>query len=772
MNDIFIKMLLRIEAFRSHIARELTINGGISLIRGISGAGKSTLFKSIEWCFFGSMTNVYPMALEEKDKRKITCSVTVEMKGMIVYRRKKPELLIVQIKEGEFRDEAAQHIINNKLGDRVQWLSSSYIQQGEGCHFLSLSNVNKMDMLNKIGLGQSELIEQYLTRIDIRIAKITQGIEINKGMYRQILEGNKGCNNSIIIDISKFIKIEDRNNIIAKANELWNKIALLNMEQRRYLDDNNKRQILDRSIRELQITTNNENSSVQDLQYELAECRIKLTKLHDDINRYHQRQRIIRDCDELKLPKDYTPDNKLTSLFISIDNVNKLAEHHSNYNYYKNMCGDLCPYNMQPIREQINLLSSFSQQVNNRQHLQQLKQQLNAINIAECEPSDNISKKLQVLLLGRDILTCPSCKQSLRYTSSYLTVATEQPSNKGEIDKVQNDLYFARQQEYSKAGKQILEKQIKDLQQYITTDEIPPDYMQRLHRLQNVQVIAAPLIGVSEARYAYIYNNLENLRKELAKLAEVDFASTNILIERTNSTIMQLQQRLENRKMWDRTHQRIIELQTQLNSIKIGNDKSQDIAKYSAEYTHMHESINYSNNMDRGLHLQAQLKLHEDMVTRATKDYTTLLSLKQDIINAECIALEHIINTINNIISDVTNYIFDEPITISLNLVKELKSHRMKSQVNIAINYRNITYTDVNQMSGGEFTRVSLALTIAFHKLCGSNMLFLDECLSTLDNNVKDSCLRCLRHLLPNDIIIIVNHDTVEGVYDRVIPIS
>ena len=78
----------------------------------------------------------------------------------------------------------------------------------------------------------------------------------------------------------------------------------------------------------------------------------------------------------------------------------------------------------------------------------------------------------------------------------------------------------------------------------------------------------------------------------------------------------------------------------------------------------------------------------------------------------------------------------------------------------------------MSELSGGERSRVSLALLIAFSKYGRSPVLLLDESLSSLDVVTKECAISVIKQCLNDKIIITVNHDTTEGVYDSVINIS
>jgi len=111
---------------------------------------------------------------------------------------------------------------------------------------------------------------------------------------------------------------------------------------------------------------------------------------------------------------------------------------------------------------------------------------------------------------------------------------------------------------------------------------------------------------------------------------------------------------------------------------------------------------------------------------------------------------------------------------VTLQLYKQLKTKkRTKPSVNLKIHYRGAEYDNVNQMSGGEGDRVSLGLVLALNRVSTSPILLLDECMASLNDALRESCLQSLRDSVPQGdggkTILCINHEDVEGNYDDVI---
>ena len=104
---------------------------------------------------------------------------------------------------------------------------------------------------------------------------------------------------------------------------------------------------------------------------------------------------------------------------------------------------------------------------------------------------------------------------------------------------------------------------------------------------------------------------------------------------------------------------------------------------------------------------------------------------------------------------------------MSLSLFRELKSTKqIKPQVNFTIFYRGVEYDSINQLSGGEADRISMALAIACSRISSCPLLMLDECMASLDSQYRELCLKCIRLVLPDKLVLCINHEDNEALYD------
>ncbi len=185
--------------------------------------------------------------------------------------------------------------------------------------------------------------------------------------------------------------------------------------------------------------------------------------------------------------------------------------------------------------------------------------------------------------------------------------------------------------------------------------------------------------------------------------------------------------------------------------------------------------------------LQCRLEEKNKIINELLSDSVALTQLKAKAVDAECFQLQSTVDEINRLMNKILSDIFDKPITVTLQLFKQLKSKKgiTKPTINLKVLYHGIEYDGISGLSGGEGDRISMALTLALNLVSPSPILILDESLSSLDGEMRTRCLNTLKRLCIEQgslynistskeninkykYILCVNHEDIEGNYDRV----
>lgn len=215
-------------------------------------------------------------------------------------------------------------------------------------------------------------------------------------------------------------------------------------------------------------------------------------------------------------------------------------------------------------------------------------------------------------------------------------------------------------------------------------------------------------------------------------------------------------------------------LEEQILEIKshIPENVDDDILKIKDDIVTIENKIKISNLVDDVLSFHSLVSNQREEAVSALQHLSDFQSLKQYAIDTECRILQQVVDSMNSSINDVCNNLFDKDISIKLSLFKTNKvTKNVKPLVNFTISYKGGIYDKIEQLSGGEGDRCSLALTLALNRLSSFPLLMLDETFSSLDSNMKECAIRTLEENTTNTVLLIM-HDGIEGVFDNVIDLD
>ena len=148
--------------------------------------------------------------------------------------------------------------------------------------------------------------------------------------------------------------------------------------------------------------------------------------------------------------------------------------------------------------------------------------------------------------------------------------------------------------------------------------------------------------------------------------------------------------------------------------------------------------------------------------------------LKEVILEAESIAMLNIISSINTHTQPYLDCFFpNDPISIKLVPFKESKKGQTvtkKPQINLEIEYKGME-ADISILSGGEISRVILSFTLALGEMFNTPIMMLDECTSSLDQELTGVVMDGIRENFNGKLVIIIAHQVVTGGFDRIIKV-
>jgi ABC-type lipoprotein export system ATPase subunit len=269
-------------------------------------------------------------------------------------------------------------------------------------------------------------------------------------------------------------------------------------------------------------------------------------------------------------------------------------------------------------------------------------------------------------------------------------------------------------------------------------------YTEVIADIENLQRQAADLVGNIVELNHKSYDELSSLATKVKTCRyEIDLAT---------SEISKLKERLAPVPETGELEVELINLQTE---IKYQRSKYEG-GKYLITLT---ESYNTLENIRK-------------QITISTEEETDLITLRNLINDISTKALQDTVDCINVMTNDIIQHLFPVPISFELKLFKELKTQdRVKPQINLVINYKGKVYESIEKLSGGERDRISLGLTIALNKICGSPIIFLDECMAHLNAEMRQKCSKTVLIESGNKTVVNVCHEISEGYHTHTIKI-
>lgn len=424
---------------------------------------------------------------------------------------------------------------------------------------------------------------------------------------------------------------------------------------------------------------------------------------------------------------------------------------------------------------------------------------------------EELDKKIWSVQLIKKKLVCPNCESSVFLKQDKLEICTDHDNPVEEsLSQLQDKKSFLQIQQSKFIKREGLEKSLNALQKElgelpkVSKPEAKPGLIKLDHQtleLKRLDLLSRIKTRENTPDIDYVQEkakiDAENSRRQMkndvgsinAELDNLDDA--NCQTDPTDGISAKLETDLksERLKLDDFRKQllrvqtiqaQIAQIQRQLDSIP---NEPPDDSKVNLIKKELDEHEKESVMFDREIFLQTKLSElqglynHHEELSKQEKYMIEKVGrfqkIRSTLITAEYVILDTVLDQINSIISEILSTLFIDPITVSLRSLRQLKTNdRIKPEINIEVVYKGSEFANLNELSGGEKSRVSLALVIAFSQLGKSPFLLLDESLSSLDVITKELAITAIRTCLNSKLTIAVNHDTTEGVYDSVIKLQ
>lgn len=199
-----------------------------------------------------------------------------------------------------------------------------------------------------------------------------------------------------------------------------------------------------------------------------------------------------------------------------------------------------------------------------------------------------------------------------------------------------------------------------------------------------------------------------------------------------------------------------------------------DLCDFDAQIMELEKCVSRNNLLVSLINERDTLiPLRHDLMSKTYK-INTLARLKSAMIHSEYTSYQHVADQINFYLGTIVTKLFDEPISVKIDLFKTLKTKdRIKPTVNLKI-IHNGYEKEALEMSGGEQERISLALTLALMKMSSSPIIIADETFASLGDTDQVKALEVLRRdgKEKSRVFLCVVHGTTAGWYDHTVKIG
>lgn len=791
---------------------------GVILMEGKSGIGKTTILEAISFVLYDTGgSNCYPRTDDQGRKRKTSPQVELIMEtGLRIFRKKNPKLLeITHSQLGQLTGDIAQNYLTETFGSPTAWITGGYIKQDEYCPFFSLSSSDKLICLQELSYrNTSTQYKELVIKIDRQLEDLHRQlteVELRINFYQEMYDKQYSITPiaEILWSERTFTELCNRYQYINDSKDWGNKLQGLEEQANNLISQNIKRtnelisqeQWRDKCEEELAMKKRDQADIIKKIrEFGYTEGEI--------MDKIHQGEEEITHLQRIKLStENHYLINRKTEIETKLGSWTPQWSLHQLNNFFS-WAG----------KEEV--ISELIIKVKKAQEYQTAKIQQDQRNkliqeLTDCRtkyekcPSqsvipqiEEVNQKLWYLDIQEKVMYCPQCSVKLYLEENQLRVAASPETSfrkeeKANLNRQKN--YLQNQEIYYRQGLTLknriseLTKTIDELP--IISEENPPELgnlssNQLLDMSKKLREIPSQLPTVTDIK---IEREKTEYYQELSKINERLKSRTGIEDERgKEDQIPEVEEKLREKTNKLAEYKKllpiIIKYNIQLeeittrcqnlekNIVPPGDYTVEELRNLSDRLTTEHRLIKEGVANQIKLHNLQGIKEEYDKYFHQSKIINRKLEIYQKIkttlITAEYIMIDCILMKINIMIENILNMMFDSPISLRLRSLRQLKTNdKIKPGINVEIFYKGAEFTTINELSGGERSRVSIALMVAFARLNNIPFLLLDESLANLDMENKELAIGAIRKYLDDKLVITVNHDTTEGIYESVIKV-
>lgn len=770
--------------FRGVKESKYSFDTGITLLKGVSASGKTTIFSAFEWCLFGKAKNVVPI-----DNKSAKTSVIIDIRGVIITRRKHPSILTIKIDDEIYKDDEAQSIIDSIFGDRDKFFILSYIEQKKYTKFLDLKNNERLEFLNKLSF-EEETVKKFKADIENQLKVIENELKNCELLLRYENSKLKGFDIEKIIDISdtnlsevearllkdkQYLKqlLEKKSSLLSESNlskqlqeqialkEKYTSTLLLISEQEydNYIEEANRLQKVKKQLQYKNDITN------------------KLSMLKDKFNKIFTIYDGLTE-EDIESSEYYSKETIDKTRYIE----NKLRDNFKIYKELKLRKEDITIEYVDKLKNQLRL------EIEQSKRKLEYDQYINLVNKKKYELSklpdidyDEEINKINQAIISSSCYNCPKCQELLLFKENKLQLI----ENKNlVVDKIDRTKIKQLESQKQLRNKLIIEISTIEQTRGISFTEIPisnynlSELQTRYDRIQKIEILDE--VDITSEMMIH-FNEMKKLRSEIKLFEkEVDSIDCNDSISDVTTTLNfyreKIRQQDDNRIKFNETQKYIVEIRNRLSKLKL--NYKDEIEKVNNNIALTENRIISNEKLIEKIKISIDYnKVKQDMselennIKSLNDNIVSLDKLKKNTNLLECRYLDKTIKSVNNCLNDFLSQLNFKYTILLKSVESNSKSGSIRTGVFVKILSNGNELSDISMLSGGEVDRLSFALSLSFSHLFEGLFLVFDEIFSSLGIEMRKECIDLMKVLKMNAIII--SHEEVEGYYEgKVIDIS
>ena len=783
-------------------------DNNVTLIHGPSGSGKTTIIKSILFALMGVGKKIIKIG-------KKSCSVSLKLDDTLsITRSKRPNRLIVN---NEYEDDVAQNIIYKKIGNHFN-LVGCLLQKGLN-NFITMSPSDKLSFIehfafdsfdvstfksklktvtknNNIKLsstsGKIEMCKEMIHRSSIpeethdtwkdfkeekTLSEITLSLnDCEKEIKDVQMEIQHICNHRVdTIHLASLKRTfeKEQTQLSSKIHDLQEQLEQIeydpvqtpiNIERceqsKKYIDIQKNIEQLESEISDdtnrLEEMKQNEQGflkkSIQDIQkdlwkdYSQKECD---QLIENDKNTLS----LLKQLEKQKSRLNKYPFTDVTDLCLDLEKLAKIKKSRDTYKCPS--CGIslamkesklelICTENV-ISKDDHNVLSKYREddidvQIINLKERISRYEKTNLKHESVQQQIDELSKEL-----SSDTFSIVQVHERVHHLETYMYDHISKQKQLLELqNKLEQDLYS----ESLKVLKKSIKKKKKQLK--VLRKSLPEDTS--LLNLDYIELVDK-ITTLKNSSHQYVY--VQNLEKEVEQ-------ELNQKQKELDSRIRKYTDKYKKVQNIDEIDEKLEKFQSQLKYLYSHRKELQELYTQTSQYLLYKKEVDQRNELcDEMKVLQKEEKTYQHKVTDCE-------TLKKKLLECQSICMTNMVHSINDRVNTLLEKFFpDEPMMIELKCFKEVKKIKQPC-VNISVEYKGVS-CDLSTLSGGELDRVILAFTLVFAEKFNVPFLLLDECTSSLDQELNTEVIHAIKTFLPDKTILMIAHQNIQGIYDHIV---